>query len=130
MYFSCNFCKQPNGTITCSPSLRSRCSWMVGSDINRRACPSISRCNKNKGKRLQNMKPKQFCTGFILQFLKTAKWNYHMQASDFIWDFGKLPFPVHLRKYFINIGKISAKVHEIGKIKAIFLIGNDSHIRR
>ena len=40
--------------------------------------------------------------------------------NDFIWDFGKLPFPEHLRKYFIKIGKISAKIHEIGKIKVIF----------
>ena len=24
--------------------------------------------------------------------------------SDFIWDFGKLPFPSHLGKYFIKIG--------------------------
>ena len=48
--------------------------------------------------------------------------------SDFIWDFGKLPFPTHLGKYFIKIGKIRAKIHEIGKIKAIFWIGNDSHI--
>ena len=40
--------------------------------------------------------------------------------SDFIWDFGKLPFPTHLGKYFIKIGKIRAKIHEIGKIKAIF----------
>ena len=38
--------------------------------------------------------------------------------SDFIWDFGKIPFPEHLGKYFINIGKISAKIHEIGKIVA------------
>ena len=44
----------------------------------------------------------------------------HNIASDFIWDFGKLPFPEHLGKYFIKIGKISAKIHEIGKIKAIF----------
>ena len=41
-------------------------------------------------------------------------------CSDFIWDFGKLPFPEHLGKYFIKIGTISAKIHEIGKIKAIF----------
>ena len=41
-------------------------------------------------------------------------------GSDFIWDFGKLPFPTHLGKYFIKIGKIRAKIHEIGKIKAIF----------
>ena len=43
--------------------------------------------------------------------------------SDFIWDFGKLPFPTHLGKYFIKIGKIRAKIHEIGKIKAIFGLG-------
>ena len=49
--------------------------------------------------------------------------------SDFIWDFRKLPFPSHLGKYFIKIGKKSAKIHEIGKIKAIFELGNDSHIR-
>ena len=35
--------------------------------------------------------------------------------SDFIWDFGKLPFPTQLGKYFIKIGKIRAKIHEIGK---------------
>ena len=43
--------------------------------------------------------------------------------SDFIWDFEKLPFPTHLGKYFIKIGKIRAKIHEIGKIKAIFGLG-------
>ena len=43
--------------------------------------------------------------------------------SDFIWDFGKLPFREHLGKYFTKIGKISAKIHEIGKIKAIFGLG-------
>ena len=43
--------------------------------------------------------------------------------SDFIWDFGKLSFPTHLGKYFIKIGKIRAKIHEIGKIKAIFGLG-------
>ena len=46
-----------------------------------------------------------------------------MQISDFIWDFGKLPFPTHLGKYIIKIGKIRAKIHEIGKIKAIFGLG-------
>ena len=46
-----------------------------------------------------------------------------MISSDFIWDFGKLPFPTHLGKYFIRIGKIRAKIHEIGKIKAIFGLG-------
>ena len=64
------------------------------------------------------------------------KINYYV--SDFIWDFGKLPFPTHLGKYpsgsiqwhpthlgkyFIKIGKIRAKIHEIGKIKAIFGLG-------
>ena len=44
-------------------------------------------------------------------------------SSDFIWDFGKLPFPTHLGKYFIEIGKIRAKIHEIEKIKAIFGLG-------
>ena len=44
-------------------------------------------------------------------------------SSDFIWDFGKLPFPRHLGKYFIKIGKIRAKIHRIGKIKAIFGLG-------
>ena len=44
-------------------------------------------------------------------------------CSDFIWNFGKLPFPEHLGKYFIKIGTISAKIHEIGKIKAIFGLG-------
>ena len=42
---------------------------------------------------------------------------------DFIWDYGKLPFPSHLGKYTIKIGKISTKIHEIGKIKAIFGLG-------
>ena len=46
-----------------------------------------------------------------------------IDSSDFIWDFGKLPFPTHLGKYFIKIGKIRAKIHEIGKIKAIFGLG-------
>ena len=45
------------------------------------------------------------------------------RVSDFIWDLGKLPFPTYLGKYFIKIGKIRAKIHEIGKIKAIFGLG-------
>ena len=45
------------------------------------------------------------------------------EDSDFIWDFMKVPFPSHLGKYFITIGKISAKIHEIGKIKTIFGLG-------
>ena len=43
--------------------------------------------------------------------------------SDFIWDFWKLYFPSHLGKYIIKIGKISTKIHEIGKIMAIFGLG-------
>ena len=43
--------------------------------------------------------------------------------SNFIWDFRKLPFPSHLGKYFNEIGKLSAKIHGIGKIKAIFRLG-------
>ena len=46
--------------------------------------------------------------------------------SDFIWDFGKLPFPSHLERYIIKIGKLSTKTHEIGKIKAIFGLGMTS----
>ena len=46
-----------------------------------------------------------------------------MKLIDFIWDFGKLPFPSHLGKYIIKIGKISTKIHEIGKIMAIFGLG-------
>ena len=43
--------------------------------------------------------------------------------SDFIWYFGKLPFPTLYGKYFITIGKISAKIHKTGKIKTIFGLG-------
>ena len=43
--------------------------------------------------------------------------------SDFILDFGKLPFPSHLGIYIVNIGKIGNKIHEIGKTKAIFGLG-------
>ena len=61
----------------------------------------------------------------------TVIWNlrafYSLQiehyASDFIWDFGKLPFPAHLGKYIIKNGKICTKIHEIGKIKTIFGLG-------
>ena len=48
---------------------------------------------------------------------------YLIIISDFIWDFGKLPFPSHWGKYVIKIGKISTKIHEIGKIKTIFGLG-------
>ena len=46
-----------------------------------------------------------------------------VMGSDFIWGFRKLPFPSNFGKIFIKIGKISAKIHEIGKIKAIFGLG-------
>ena len=46
-----------------------------------------------------------------------------LHVSDFIWNFGKLPFPYNLGKYIIRNGKISTKIHEIGKIKAIFGLG-------
>ena len=36
-------------------------------------------------------------------------------SSDFILIFRKLPCPSHLGKHFIKIGKISAKIYEIGK---------------
>ena len=49
---------------------------------------------------------------------------YHPdKCSDFIWDFGKLPFPADLGKYIIKNGKISTKIHEIVKIKTIFGLG-------
>ena len=59
----------------------------------------------------------------ILPVLMKLKKRVRDYDSDFIWDFGKLPFPTHLGKYFIKIGKIRAKIHEIGKIKAIFGLG-------
>ena len=60
--------------------------------------------------------------GFHEKSLK-IKYAFKSNGNDFIWDFGKLPFPTHLGKYFIKIGKIRAKIHEIGKIKAIFGLG-------
>ena len=43
--------------------------------------------------------------------------------SDFILDFGKLPFSLHLGKIFIHFGKIITNIHKIGKIKTIFGLG-------
>ena len=54
---------------------------------------------------------------------KKKIWGWALFTSDFIWDFRKLPFPSNLGKYFIKIGKISAKIHEIGEIKATFGLG-------
>ena len=53
------------------------------------------------------------------------------EGGDFFFFFGggggggvrKLPFPSHFGKYFIKIGKISAKIHEIGKMKDIIGLG-------
>ena len=36
---------------------------------------------------------------------------------------GSYLLPSYMGKYFMKIGKISAKIHEIGKIKAIFGLG-------
>ena len=44
-------------------------------------------------------------------------------TSDFISDFRKITFSSHVGIFFIKIGKISAKIHEIGEIKAIFGLG-------
>ena len=70
---------------------------------------------------LCNLTYSKECLGFysIMVFCLLQAWD----ISDFIWDFRKLPFPSNLGKYFIEIGKISAKIHEIGKIKAIFGLG-------
>ena len=59
----------------------------------------------------------------ILTFMSTVIVMLSLVDCDFIWDCRKLPFPLNLGKYFIRIGKISAKIHEIGKIKAIFGLG-------
>ena len=58
-------------------------------------------------------------------FIKTC---VQLLIQSFYLGFGKLLFPSHLEKYIIKIGKISTKIHEIGKNN--FWIGNDSHIRR
>ena len=61
-------------------------------------------------------------SGSVLIASKTS-FNNELVDSDFIWDFGKLPFPSQLGKYIIKFGKIVTKIHEIGKIKAIFGLG-------
>ena len=50
--------------------------------------------------------------------------------SDFICDFRKLPFPSHLGKYFIKIGKNKCENTRNWEDKGHFWIGNDTHIRR
>ena len=49
--------------------------------------------------------------------------QYKRTNSDFILDFGKLPFSSHLGKYVIKIRKISTIINEIGKIKTTFGLG-------
>ena len=60
---------------------------------------------------------------FSLSKHKCVKKTKTHNCSDFIWDFRKLPFTSHLGIFFIKIGKISAKIHEIGKIKVNFGLG-------
>ena len=48
---------------------------------------------------------------------------YIYSDSDFILDFGKLPFSLHLGKFSIHFGKIITKIHKIGKIKTTFELG-------
>ena len=59
----------------------------------------------------------------IIFFPENLKKILGFTSRDFTLDFRKLPFPSHLGKYIIKSGKISAKIHEIGKIKAIFGLG-------
>ena len=44
-------------------------------------------------------------------------------SRAFIWDFGRLHFPLHLGIYIKEIGKITTKINEIGKIKVIYGLG-------
>ena len=60
---------------------------------------------------------------YVMNWSQGYKTFFMLNSNDFIWDFGKLPFPSHLGKYIIKIGKISTKIHKIGKIKAIFGLG-------
>ena len=54
----------------------------------------------------------------------------YLNLQYFIWGFSKLHFSFTFGKNFINILKLSAKMHEIGKIKDSFGFNvNDSHIR-
>ena len=46
--------------------------------------------------------------------------SFKNMFSDFIWDFGKLPFPSHLGNFFNDFGEKIPKIHKIGKIQTIF----------
>ena len=52
------------------------------------------------------------------------------EDPDAVILFENLPFPSHLGKYIIEIGKISTKIHEIGKIKDIFELGMTLGLQR
>ena len=42
---------------------------------------------------------------------------------DFIWDFGKLPIPLHLGNFVILFWEKIPNIDKIGKIKTIFGLG-------
>ena len=85
---------------------------------------NVAKCHSMRVTRHQHHKQILFDFSLHNQTLENVQSaNYLGIASDFILDFGKLPFPTHLGKYFIKIGKIRAKKHKIGKIKAIFGLG-------
>ena len=52
-----------------------------------------------------------------------SRTNYHLFTVILFGVLGSYLFQNTLGKYFIKIGKISAKIHEIRKIKAIFGLG-------
>ena len=55
----------------------------------------------------------------LIGLLYMHRWCLHwlINSSDFIGDFGKLPFPSYLGKYFMKIGKISAIYMKLGKLR-------------
>ena len=59
-------------------------------------------------------------SGTLILCVRAGKTGSLCACSDFIWDYWKLPFPSHLGKYIVKNAKISTKIHEIGKVKAIF----------
>ena len=61
--------------------------------------------------------------GNIWYYVAASVVSFNLICSDFIWDFGKQPFPADLGKSIIKNGKISTKIHEIGKMKTIFGLG-------
>ena len=59
----------------------------------------------------------------LLSLIQCITFSKLANDSDFILDFGKLPFSLHLGKNFMHFGKIITKIHKIGKIKTIFGFG-------